>query len=553
MKSHLTAAIYARVSSEQQAKQQTISSQIAALRERVQSDGCQCADAFAFIDDGYSGTTLLRPALERLRDQIAAGMIDRLYVHSPDRLARRYAYQVLLLEEFKRHGIEVIFLNRAKGDSPEDEMMLQMQGMIAEYERAKIMERCRRGKLHAARRGCVEVLHGAPYGYRYQPRTSGIPAAYLVNESEACVVRQVFHWVGVECLALGEVARRLTQRRIPSPSGKALWSRSTIASMLHNPAYMGKAAFGRTRVGERQPRLRPMRGQPEAPRRAYTTCRTKPEEQIVIPVPALVAPELFATVAEQLGENQKRHRQGKRGATYLLQGLVVCSHCARALYGKPVTSVYKGKRSWYTYYRCTGLEPYRFGGAERLCQSRQVRTERLEQAVWDDVCSLLKDPARLKQEYERRLLGQRPGGLVELQQTQARLQKAKLAVARLIDAFAAGLLEETEFEPRIKEAKGRVKTLEADHAELSQRVATTREVQEVLNHWHEFADHIQKNLQEANWQTRRQIIIALVKRVEVGNDEVHIVYKVPGLKEPDPTNSFLQDCPGSVHASVPTK
>jgi site-specific DNA recombinase len=543
MTDRITVAIYARVSSDQQAKQQTIASQIAALKERVLADGLQCPDAFAFIDDGYSGTTLLRPALERLRDQIAAGLIERLYVHSPDRLARRYAYQILLMDEFKRHHVEIVFLNREIGKSPEDEMMLQMQGMIAEYERAKIMERCRRGKLHAARRGCVEVLHSAPYGYRYRPRASDMPAAFVVQDQEADVVRKIFHWVGVERLTLGAVGRRLTQQAVASPKGQATWPRSTIAAMLSNPTYIGKAAYGRTRVCERRARVRPSRGQPEVPRRPYATERTQPEDQIVIAVPALVTEELFAAVAEQMSENKKRHREGKRGVSYLLQGLVVCAKCGRALYGKVATSLYKGKRSRYTYYRCPGLEPYRFGGGDRLCDNRQVKTDRLEQAVWEDVSSLLSDPARLKQEYERRVLGTPSTNRSDWDQKHARLQKAKQAVARLIDAFASGLLEPGEFEPRIKEARGRVQTLQEECAKLNEEIATTQHVQEVLDHWQDFADEMDKNLQEASWETRRQVMLALVKRVEVGIDEVHIVYKVPGLKEPNPADSFLQDCP----------
>jgi site-specific DNA recombinase len=116
------------------------------------------------IDDGYSGATLVRPGLERLRDVVAAGGIARLYVHSPDRLARKYAYQVLLVDELQRAGVEVVFLNRELGQTPEDELLLQVQGLVAEYERAKILERRRRGKRHAAQAGSVSVLSAAPYG-----------------------------------------------------------------------------------------------------------------------------------------------------------------------------------------------------------------------------------------------------------------------------------------------------------------------------------------------------------------------------------------------------
>jgi site-specific DNA recombinase len=166
-------ALYARVSSEQQAEAHTIASQVAALRERVTTAGLVVPASMEFLDDGYSGATLVRPALERLRDAAAAGSIDRLYVHSPDRLARKYASQGLLVEELGRDGVEVVFLNRELGRSPEDDLLLQVQGMMAEYERAKIIERHRRGKLHAARVGSVNVLSGAPYGYRYVRKHDG--------------------------------------------------------------------------------------------------------------------------------------------------------------------------------------------------------------------------------------------------------------------------------------------------------------------------------------------------------------------------------------------
>lgn len=187
------AAIYARVSSEQQAEEHTIASQVAALRARVAEDGLLLPVEREFLDDGYSGATLVRAALERVRDLIAAGGIDRLYVHSPDRLARRYVYQALLLDEFQASGVEVVFLNRALGQSPEDELLLQVQGMMAEYERAKILERSRRGKRHGAQTGVVSVLSGAPYGYRYiRKDEGGGRARFEIVLEEARVVRQVF-------------------------------------------------------------------------------------------------------------------------------------------------------------------------------------------------------------------------------------------------------------------------------------------------------------------------------------------------------------------------
>src|SRR5467141_4613795 len=199
------AAIYARVSTERQATAQTIASQLAALRERVTVDGYVLPEAMQFLDDGYSGATLVRPALECLRDLVAAGAVDRLYIHSPDRLARKYAYQVLLMDEFHRAGVEVVFLNRELGRSPEDELLLQVQGMVAEYERAKILERSRRGKRHAAHAGVISVLSGAPYGYHYiSKQLGGSVARFEIVEHEAEVVHQVFTWVGQERVSIGE-------------------------------------------------------------------------------------------------------------------------------------------------------------------------------------------------------------------------------------------------------------------------------------------------------------------------------------------------------------
>jgi site-specific DNA recombinase len=308
------AAWYARVSSEQQNKQDTIASQLAMLRERVVADGLALDEELSFIDDGVSGSTLLRPALERLRDAVANGAIDRLYVLSPDRLARNYAYQVLLVEEFLRAGVEVIFVNRSLGDSAEEKLLLQVQGMIAEYERAKIAERCRRGKRYAAQRGSISVLSAAPYGYRYVPRhVGGGQAAWVIVPEEARIVRQMFDWMAHERVSLAEIARRLNDQKIPTRTGQAPWNRSTVGGILKNSAYPGTALFGKTRNGPRRPRLRPLRGTPEQPRRAYGSYATKAQEQQAIPVPAIAFFRHFK-VAKNRGKQTRRADQPGRSA-----------------------------------------------------------------------------------------------------------------------------------------------------------------------------------------------------------------------------------------------
>jgi len=217
----LFCAFYARVSSERQAQSRTIESQISALESRIAEDGGTLLDEHRFIDDSYSGATLARPALERLRDQLAIADINKLYVHSPDRLSRKYAYQMILLEEFNVLDVEVIFLNYETADNPESHLLLQMQGMIAEYERAKIMERHRRGKIHSAKRGPENVLGTAPYGYRnIDKHTGGCQASLVVNDEEASVVRRIFTWIGQERLSMGEVCRRLSKKVLTRKKAK---------------------------------------------------------------------------------------------------------------------------------------------------------------------------------------------------------------------------------------------------------------------------------------------------------------------------------------------
>ena len=400
----LRIALYARVSSEQQARGNTVASQLAALRERVASAGLSVEPGDEFVDEGYSGTTLLRPALERLRDAVAAGVLDQVHVLAPDRLARRYAYQVLLVEEFRRAGTEVVFANRPIGTSAEDDLLLQVQGMIAEYERAKILERSRRGRRHAARSGLISALGKVPFGYRYIAKDAGGGVARVeVAAEEARWVRLMFAWIGLERLSLREVSRRLAEAGVPTSTGKARWDSTTIALMLRNTAYVGRAVFGRSRWVQAPPRLRPLRGHPQPARKPNSRVPVPREEWIEIPVPALVDPAVFEAAQAQLDENRRRRRELRRRPGWLLQGLVVCQRCGYAFYGKMARGRVGGRQpADYGYYRCTGTDAHRFAG-QAVCDNRSVRSDRLEQAVWDEIRTVLEDPGRVAAEYQRRL------------------------------------------------------------------------------------------------------------------------------------------------------
>src|SRR5215210_7004758 len=519
-------AIYARVSSEQQATSNTIDSQIAALEARLTQDGLALIPEGRFTDEGYSGATLVRPALERLRDAVAAGNIDRLYVHSPDRLARRYAYQVLLIDEFHRAGVEVVFLNRPIGLSPEDDLLLQVQGMVAEYERAKILERSRRGKRHAARQGAVSVLSGAPYGYRYVGKRDGGVARYEILEDEARIVRQIFEWIGRDRVSIGEVCRRLQQEGIRTRSGKPAWDRGTVWGILRNPAYAGTAAFGKTRIGPMPARLRPVRGGSEQPRRAHGVYDVAPGEWIGVPVPPLVDEELFEAAREQLVENRRRNRQHARGQRYLLQGLVVCQQCGYAYYGKAISlSSAKGKRRAYAYYRCCGSDAYRFGG-ERLCANPQVRTDRLDEAVWREVERVLQDPSWIAAEYERRLVQVRDPTAGDLAGIEAQIAKLRRGMGRLINGYAEGLIDKADFEPRVAGLRQRIKTWEEQATTLRDEVAQRAALSLIVGRLQDFARQVRDRIAAVDWSLQRDLIRLLVKRVEIDREDVNVVLSV---------------------------
>ena len=513
------AALYARVSSDQQANAGTIQSQIDALLARAVQDQLTIDPELRFIDDGVSGATLIRPALEKLRDTAAGGVIDRLYVLCPDRLSRTYAHQMVLIDELMRCGVELMFVNHQLDKTPEGHLLLQVQGMIAEYERAKILERVRRGKLHGARAGKISVLGRAPYGYRFVPGEAGCPPQYNVHLPEASIVKQIFQCTALERKSLWQVCKTLEKQRILSPSGMNRWSPSTVRQMLKNPAYKGAAAYGKTAHGPMRMRLRPTRASRGIPRRGQSVYQVPQEQWISIKVPAIVEESLFDQVGRQMQENRKRFRQRRSGAIHLLQGLLVCAQCGYACCGT-VSCHHK-----YSYYRCAGSQPCRCDG-KALCRDKGPRQDLLDEAVWNDVRQLLSDPARVQRELERRLEGDDDGQQESSNKLQSQMSKLRRGIARLIDAYEQQLVDKNEFEPRIKAARQQITVLEQQLKQQIDQQARQKEMKLLIDNLQTFSQKVTAGLDQADWQTRRQIITTLVKRVELGKEQVKIVYRV---------------------------
>ena len=382
------AAIYARVSSARQAKDETIGSQLAALREHAASSRLDVPEDWVFADEGHSGATLVRPGLEALRDLAAQGCLDVVLVHSPDRLARKFAYQALLIEELARCGTRVEFVKGPRGDSPEDQLLVQFQGMFAEYEKAQLAERYRRGKAWRAKTGSVNVLSGAPFGYRYVRKTPETGARYEVVPHEAALVTEMFRRYADDGAAIADLRRWLTDQGVRTRTGKERWDRSVIWGMLRNPAYAGTAVFGKTQAVHEPAglnRTARLAGR-TVPRQVRVADRPR-EEWTAIPVPALVDEETFDRVQQRLADN-KRFAARSTKVPSLLQGMAACASCGYGYY-RTSTTTSSGKKIYY--YRCLGSDDYRYQGG-RVCANKPVRADYVDAVVWDHVTGAARRP-----------------------------------------------------------------------------------------------------------------------------------------------------------------
>lgn len=518
------AAIYARVSSERQKEEHTVDSQIEALRQHATDHGWDVPVDWVFVDEGYSGATLLRPGLEDLRDAVAEGGMDAVLVYSPDRLSRKYAYQILLMEEFARQGVAVEFVNGPVGSGPESELLVQFQGMIAEYEKAQIIERTRRGKLHRARQGSVNVLSGAPYGYHYHRRTDDSPAGYAVDPEQAEVVRQIYAWYTKDGLSIGRIAARLIEQGVPTRTGKHRWDRSVVWGILRNPAYAGRAAFRKTSVVDGPARLtRRLRLQGRAvPRRKPN--RPRPvDEWIHIPVVPLVSEETFALAQERLLEN-KRYAARRTKTPSLLQGLVVCRECGYAYY---ITSTTTSRRK-IRYYRCLGSDAYRWEHGA-VCSNRPVRQDELDELVWGQVTALLAQPELIRQELDRRLEALRHSAPTARRREAIaqELVRARHGRDRLVEAYQAGLLELADLRERIPALRQREVTLQAQLDALEAEILDAERYLKLTETVEAFIIRLRSSAQAIAIADRQQVLRLLVKQVLVGKNTVTIQHAIP--------------------------
>jgi site-specific DNA recombinase len=511
----LRVAFYARVSGGSQKEEQTIESQLAALKEFAATEGFQLDAEHFYIDNGYSGFYFDRPDLDRLRDAARDGLIDVVLVHDPDRLARRYAYQVLLIEELQRWGVQVRFIEQPPADSPDQKLLVQIQGAIAEYERARILERTRRGRLFWARQG-RPVSSVVPFGYRYIPRGRTEAPRVEVDESESEVVVMIFRWYVDEGLNMRQTALRLTSEGVATPTGRsAYWDPSTVGFILQDEAYLGTWYLNKHRVETDPGGLR---------KRVVKRPR---EQWIPIPVTALIDAELF-NKAQQIRE------QGPRGSyplkypdTHLLRRLVVCKACGR----KMTCLNSKSKGHVHPYYWCRGKDPHRLTGKHCQCPHPTARTDRVDELVWADVVAMLTDPQLVLEAWCEQY-GHDDAQYTEVIDEESRRLKRQLSDVkkqreRILIAYEQGAIELDEMMCRRDKLDSKARSVQEQLNRLKKQAEQKMALADLDKNITEVCQALGSKLTTLSKRQKMELCGKLIEKVDVDDHDLDIHYRFP--------------------------
>jgi len=509
-------ALYARVSTQRQEKQGTISSQVAALRRYAQEHHYTVAEEYVCKDEGYSGALLARPELDRLRDGAEAGAFDALLVLSPDRLSRKYAYLILIVEEFERFGTQVIFLEQSPGDDPHSALLVQIQGAVAEYERAKIAERYRRGKLHRARQG--EVFWASiPYGYRRIARKDNVPAHLVVNESEAEVVGKIFAWHADEGMTIRQITKRLTRQGYPTSKGGEQWGETTVHKILRRQAYLGTLYYNRSceesvPISERNGRGKKRIQKPQS-------------EWIPVSIPSIIDRESFERSQARHEANQQFSPRNLHEEHWLLRRLVRCEKC-----GLKCACVADRRRPHMPpsyYYRCEKQD--RVPGRPR-CRPNHIRSEPLDKLVWQELRRHLLNPKLLLNAQSMvkntPYLGQSFLG-TQIQNVKKRLEKHDAQRRRLIDVFQEGFIFREEFEERMASLSKRIEEMKSDLLTLEVEHKNASDGKQLLSRIEDFTSTVTKNIDRMSFFQKQKLVRTIVHEVVIHDNVVKIYVKIP--------------------------
>ena len=511
----------------QQQHEGTIESQRGMLKHHIHQQNWGLLPEHAYSDDGISGARLDRPALDRLRDAARRGEFDAVVIVSPDRLARNYAHQWLLIEEFTKMHTQVIFLHNPFGDSPQGKLLTQMQGMIAEYERAQIAERTRRGRLEKARRGEFMPWAYQCYGYRYLPKRHGCAAQVMIEPAEAEVVRAMYRALVEEQLSCRQITKRLNASHTATPTGKNhVWQVATVRNILTNQVYAGQA-----RYNYRQSVVPQYRKTAEHQLRSLKTGRSYRAESAWIwsEAPALITVELFDKAQRQLRRNVATARKMYQPTSgrYLLRTLVKCGECGLGMVG--IRHLSPCKKYDYLYYECAGHAPLTVGRPTK-CPATLVRAERLDTVVWQTLEQLLRNPSMIPQLHQTWAAAKQQtlSGL-EAQQGQLlqRRQRLERQDQRLLDAYQAEIITLRELQTRRQKLTATLQQIEQESRQLAHTRQQSVQWQQVIDNATTFRQLLGTNLAQLSFEERQAIAQCLISKVVVTGEDVDVHFLLP--------------------------
>jgi site-specific DNA recombinase len=538
-------ALYARVSTSQQQHEGTIESQRRLLKQHIQHHGWSLLPEHEYIDDGISGARLDRPALDHLRDAARRGEFDAVVILSPDRLARNYAHQWLLIEEFEKLHTPLIFLQNPFGDSPQGKLLTQMQGMIAEYERAQIAERTRRGRLEKARHGEFMPWAYTCYGYRYLPKRHGCAPQVMIDPVEATVVRDIYRALVEEQLSCRQITKRLNAAKTPTPTGQnAVWQHATVRNILANRIYTGQA-----RYTYRQPVLPQSRQKEEHRLRSLKTGRSyrAESEWVWSDAPAIISVELFDKAQLQLQRNAASARKMYRPTSrrYLLRTLVQCGECGLRMVCIRQRS--GSKKYEYLYYACKGYSPLSVGRTTK-CHAKLVRADRLDTLVWHALEQLLYQPSVIPQLHQTWAEATQHN-LAGLEAQQApllqRRQRIERQDHRLLDAYQAEIINLQELQTRRQKLAAALHQITQESRQLAYTQQQSIHWQQVMDNTATFRQLLGENLTQLSFEERQAIAQCLIRQVIVTGEAVDIHFVLPFASTPQAVRRLSKEPEGT--------
>jgi len=478
-----------------------------------------------FTDEGYSGARLDRPALDRLRDLAQCGRFEILLTYCADRLARKFVLQALIVEELERFGVKTVFLEGGAADDPLSKLMHQITGAVAEFERTKITERYRRGKLYRARCGEIVSSH-VPFGYMRIPRTDGVGAHAEIEESEAAVVRRIFDAYVRRGVTVRQIAKELTLDRVPTPSDAGQWNPATVDFILHNESYIGTSYYNRKQCV-------PVEGAYGQKGQRYRSSLRPKEEWIPISVPPIIDLRTFQSAASRGKDNQAFASRNLQQTAYLLRRLVRCGRCGCSCSAIRARYTSGGQTHYSNYYRCW-RKTRGFLKQER-CPQRAIRADVLDEMVWEEVSTRLQDPELILQGYQEyknhRLVNHNPHEQSEKLETQ--IKSANVELSRLLDAYQTGAVSLPELQKRRRLIDSKMETLNREKQLLERTAKEQKTEADIKDNLNEFASLIRRNLKHISFENKQKLLRMVLDKVMVKDWRGEVDYKIP-LPEPTP-------------------